>query len=434
MFLNNSLKKILFSVSFLIIFILILFFSFVLSYLYQIPKTVDLSFDAKNFWEIQSIDTMKYSRDLAREMRDSEDFENVIKEQINNIALSGANYVAIATPYDEEFILFLEKWIEAAREADLKVWFRGNFSGWEGWFGYSPIGQEEHVLKTKNFILNHSDLFRDGDIFSSCPECENGSIGDPRDTGEFDNFRNFVIREYLETKKAFKLIDKKVDSNFLAMNGDVANLIMDKQTSKAFNNLVTIDHYVEDVDGLIIDLEKIIKQNDVEVFLGEIGVPIPDIHGSLSEEEQAEWLDNFLFSLSRLDKIFGFNYWTSVGGSTALWNENGEARLAVKVLEKYFKPNYVYGAVKDELGRSLDDVEIFYEDNKKVNSGYYYEMPKSWVPNLETIFKKKGYIQRSIFISNDNNERIDIVMEKEEKTYFDKILIFINNKLNKYKK
>ena len=68
------------------------------------------------------------------------------------------------------------------RKHGLSVWFRGNFSGWEEWFGYPKIKAYEHINKTRNFIINNPELFADGDIFTSCPECENGGPGDPRDT------------------------------------------------------------------------------------------------------------------------------------------------------------------------------------------------------------------------------------------------------------
>src|SRR5690554_3348505 len=79
-------------------------------------------------WEIQSIDTMKISRDLAREKSEDETFDEIINHQVKLIAETGATHVAIGTPYDEEFIPYMEKWVDASRRYDLNVWFRGNFS------------------------------------------------------------------------------------------------------------------------------------------------------------------------------------------------------------------------------------------------------------------------------------------------------------------
>ena len=68
------------------------------------------------FWNVQSIDTMKYSRDTAREKADSKSFEEVIKRQVKDIADTGATHVGISTPYDAEFIPYLTKWVTAARD------------------------------------------------------------------------------------------------------------------------------------------------------------------------------------------------------------------------------------------------------------------------------------------------------------------------------
>src|SRR3989344_6298983 len=85
---------------------------------------------------ITSIDTMKYSRDVAREKLNSSSFDEVIDKQVSEISATGATHIAIGTPYDDEFLPFLKRWVVAARKYNLKVWFRGNLSGWEEWFGY----------------------------------------------------------------------------------------------------------------------------------------------------------------------------------------------------------------------------------------------------------------------------------------------------------
>ena len=141
------------------------------------------------WWKIQSIDTMKYSRDKAREKLADPSFDAIIEMQIRDIAQTGATHVAIGTPYDNEFLPFLKRWVDTARKYNLKIWFRGNFSGWEGWFDYPPISREEHLKLTEKFIKENNNLFKDGDIFISCPECENGGPGDPRQTNDIEGHR-----------------------------------------------------------------------------------------------------------------------------------------------------------------------------------------------------------------------------------------------------
>src|SRR3972149_11347222 len=111
----------------LIIFTILVFFA---------PKTI---LARERFFQVQSIDTMKYSRDVAREKLKDFSYDKEIETQVKNIAETGASHVAIATPYDDEFLPFLRRWVKAAREKGLNVWFRGNFSGWENWFDYEKF-------------------------------------------------------------------------------------------------------------------------------------------------------------------------------------------------------------------------------------------------------------------------------------------------------
>lgn len=299
---------------------------------------------APTMWQFQSIDTMKYSRDLAREKMKDSSFDLVIERQIEAIANTGATHVGIATPYDQEFLPMLKRWVTAARKYQLKVWFRGNFAGWEEWFSYPQISQEEHIQMSKDFILTNKDLFEDGDVFTACPECENGGEGDPRTTGKAKEYRKFLIEEYNVTKDAFEQIGKDVATNYNSMNFDVAKLIMDKETTRAMGGIITIDHYVKTPEQLAQDVEYIANEAEGKVVLGEFGAPIPDIHGLMSDEEQAEWLEKALYLLQQSNNIVGANYWVGTGGTTQLWDGAGNARAAVTVLTKYFQKkanNYI---------------------------------------------------------------------------------------------
>lgn len=290
----------------------------------------------KQSWEIQSIDTMKSSRDSAREKLHDPLFDTVIDTQMKNIAATGANYVAIGTPYDEEFYPFLTRWVQSARKYNLRVWFRGNFSGWEGWFGYPRISREMHIEKTKAFIVNNKDLFEDGDIFTSCPECENGIPISYSDTGSLHAHREFLLREYNMVKSLFSQIGKDVKANYYSMNGDVAKAIMDKPTTAAFDGVVVIDHYVETPSQLAHDVRFLAAQSGGSIILGEFGAPIPDIHGTISEEEQAAWIDEALQELKGIPEVKGINYWVNHGGTTEIWRSTGQPKSAVAVLTKYY--------------------------------------------------------------------------------------------------
>lgn len=290
-------------------------------------------------WNFRSIDTMKYSRDFAREKANSKSFDKVIDMQIKDIADTYATHVAIATPFDDEFLPFLKRWVNSARKYKLKVWFRGNWSGWEKWFDYKSIDRKTHIEKTVKFIFDNKDLFENGDVFGACNECENGGPGDPRHNGDAKGHREFLIEEYRATKNAFEKIGENVASNYNSMNGDVANLIMDKETTKAMGGIVIIDHYVEDPDQFILDIKTLSKKSGGKIVLGEFGAPIPGIHGKMTEGEQSEWLQNVLQKLFNMKEVIGMNYWTNTGSSTQLWDSKGSPRAAVDILKKYYKEN-----------------------------------------------------------------------------------------------
>lgn len=311
------------------------------------------------WWQIQSIDTMKFSRDTAGQKLNDKSFDKEIDKEMQDIADTGATHVAIGTPYDEMFVPFLERWVRSAREHGLKVWFRGNFSGWEGWFNQPKIDREEHKRLLQAFIINHADLFEDGDIFTGCPEAENGGPGDPRHTGDVAGHRQFLIDEHQIMQTSFAQIHKYVQFDANSMNGDVAQLIMDPATTQALGGIVVIDHYVPTTQQLADDVHKIAQKSGGKIILGEFGAPIPDLHGKMTEDQQAQWIHDALDKLSTMPEVIGLNYWTNKGGSTALWDENGDKpRKAVAVMKSFYTPLVLSGVVTDAHGQAVQGAEF----------------------------------------------------------------------------
>ncbi len=384
------------------------------------------------WWSIQSVDTMKYSRDLSREKMRDETFNDIIDQQIKNIAQLGATHVGIATPYDEEFIPMLSRWVSAARKYNLKVWFRGNFSGWEQWFDYKRITREEHLRLTKTFITSSAQLFEDGDIFTPCPECENGGPGDPRNTGDITGHRLFLIKEYETATAAFRKIGIGVNVGYFSMNYDVAKAIMDRQTTEALGGIVTIDHYVSSPERLISDIRTITEQSGGNVFLGEFGAPIPDIHGKMNEQQQSDWLAKTLDLLKREKRILGINYWVNVGGSTQLWTGNGTSRAAVKTINNSYSPKTITGKLVDQLYKPITNVDITsrYKKVKTDRSGQFT------IPYLsdetELRITSEDYSYRTINIS-DLTQQNKIIIEKKHLSLLENVLAYIINLFSKPK-
>ena len=339
--------------------VLIVFVAFFVAYK-VLNRAPDVPGQASSrlLWKIQSVDTMKFSRDLAREKLNDKAFEATIAQQVKQIADTGATHVAVGTPYEEEFVPFLAKWVDAARQNNIKVWFRGNLAGWEGWFSYPKISTNEHTAEVVSFITKHPELFSDGDIFTSCPECENGGPGDPRMTNDVASFRSFLISEHNSVVAAFKRSNKNVLVGLYSMNGDVAKLTMDPETTKALGGYVSVDHYVQTPEQLSADIEALVKSSGGKVVLGEWGAPIPDINGKMTDEQQADWISAALSNLSQVKGLVGLNYWTGYGSSTAIWTAQGEPRPAVSLLTGYYKPVVVSGSVVNEIDNMIEGAEV----------------------------------------------------------------------------
>lgn len=331
------------------------FFVISITFLFFLIATTPVNAQENPWWNFQAIDTMKYSRDVSREfLSDPQRFEQMAEQHVKDIASTGATHVAIATPYDEEFMPVLKNWVAAARRHNLHVWFRGNWSGWEGWFGYPKITRQEHLEKTVVFIESHPELFKEGDYFSACPECENGGPGDPRMNGDAAGHRKFLIDEHDAVEEAFRQIGIGVRSNLNSMNGDVARLIMDKETTKALGGVVVVDHYVRTPEQLNKDVSDFARRSGGKVILGEFGAPIPDINGQMTQEQQAKWLNDTLALLATNPDLEGLSYWTNMGGSTAIWEDDGTPKLAVQTLTSYFTPKLLSGKVVNTIGKPID--------------------------------------------------------------------------------
>ena len=379
-------------------------------------------------WAMKSVDTMKYSRDKAKERLNDRSFDSVIEAQVKAIAQSGATHIAIATPYDKEFLPYLTRWVAMARKYYLNVWFRGNFSGWEGWFDYpQTLTRAEHLRLTREFISQNPSLFANHDAFTPCPECENGGPGDPRQTGDREGYRTFLIDEYNAANSEFAAIGKTVAVNYNSMNYDVAKIIMDKQTTTSLGGIVAIDHYVDTPTALISDIRELAHSSGGKIFLGEFGAPLPDINGDMTEDEQAAWVEESLHKLVLEPSVVGASYWVNAGGPTALWNENGTPRKAAKVLQSYFLPKVVSGIVTDQYNNPIENV-AFTSQYSRSQSDTTGEFSIPVLPFEKNISMQMVGHTASNYAVPESGEKLKIIIEQLPKSIVDylKELIYKN--------
>ncbi len=307
------------------------------------------------FWPNQCIDTMKHSRDAARQfLADQVQAQSFITNEVEVVKNLGANCVAIDTPYDEEFSPVLRMWVDSAHLAGLNVWLRGNFSGWEGWFDYPKFtSEEQHHIALQKFLVNHSELFREGDIITPAPEAENGIIGNPWESQDRQvRLRNFLVKSYQVCNKTLADVGKsKVSCGYFSANGDVAEKILDPITIAQTGGVVVIDHYISSIERMNNDIERLGAVQKAKVAIGEFGAPIPDINGDMTQQQQADFvrglLNSFYVHKSNISLI---NYWVLRSGTTALLNDDGSRRLVAEAIADYYQPGLLYGRVVNSLG------------------------------------------------------------------------------------
>ena len=97
---------------------------------------------------------MKTSRDNAHRWKDDPKLYEYIDKELSAIVEMGANCVALDTPYNDEFLPYLKQWVTAARKKKLMIWYRGNFSEWEGWFNYKRGMSADELIKRSNAFFH----------------------------------------------------------------------------------------------------------------------------------------------------------------------------------------------------------------------------------------------------------------------------------------
>lgn len=389
--------------------------------------------NTQTLWKYQCVDTMKTSRDKARQWRYRSDLKEHIEKELSAIKGMGGNCVAIDTPYDDEFMPYLTAWVEIAREKNLFVWFRGNLSSWEGWFEY-PKGMttDELLKKMENFILKHRDLFRDGDIFTPAPEGENGGPFNQVETEEHAKFRQFLVDEHYTAQKTFKKIGKKVETNWLSMNGGLAKRMLNQKTINELEQTVAIDHYIDSAQKMGEFIGYFKDKFGAKVVIGEFGAPIPEINGVMTESQQAQFIDELSKEIYKhKDDVVGVNYWTLYDGSTALVNYDFSPREAVEIIKNYYIPGVVNGTVSNTVGDWLINIPVKTGDGLNHTTTdrlgrYSMVIPASMV-EITIGGNKYKAVSRELVINRGGEITNDVIIEPVNIGFIYRIRLVIQN-------
>lgn len=273
-------------------------------------------------WTIQSMDVMKYSKDAICNQPSSA----TIDTMTSVIASSGANFVAISTPYDNptcgSSINLTNAWITSARAKGLHVWHRHMSLSFEGI--YDTPKTKDLTAYTKqivDYILNNADQFRDGDIFTPTPEPDSAGIAGVSycpgicQFSSADEYNRWIQTTQSAVKDAFVKIDKKVQVGYYGHSGFIVwgennpdwtgKGFLTQATVDSMDGVIAMDTYPETYNGTMVkSLDGAhARWPNARLVIGEWGT----ITSGNSEEKMQE-ISAALTAAER-PYIDGINYW-----------------------------------------------------------------------------------------------------------------------------
>lgn len=262
----------------------------------------------------------------------------------------GANYVSIAVPYDNT--TKFTNYVTDARTKGFKILYRSHWNSWEGDnSANADLSAQDYLDNTYDFIINNSSLFQDGDCFAFCVECSNAN-DIPNTTypfrtgnvvgGDFDMtlYKQFCIDQVNYANSAFRTIDKKVVTSLISHVVSLLNLngetldgnvtgnnsgFNDSDIVTYFGGILSIDHYLSDSYRLTdssaywnkfsVDLDKLHRAfPNCKIMISEWGYHTTT---TITEIEREAMFSQIINILRSKDYIYGVNFWTHMGSSTA---------------------------------------------------------------------------------------------------------------------
>ncbi len=298
-------------------------------------------------WSIQSVSSMKETKDRICNQRNS-DF---IKGWVNQAVELGVNFISIETPYENpncgNAIKYTADWIGAIRDRSLKVWHRHMPLGFEGIYGVSKNKSIDYLRLMSDYIKTNKSLFAEGDIFTPIPEPQNGGIAGvtycAQSICQFQSAAQFNqwLRDAMDSAEAaFGEIGLggKIKIGYFGFDGFVAwgdnnpdwhGILEDKTVLKMGN--ITIDHYPEIVgDTMANDLNELeTRYPNFPIIIGEWGtISGGNVVAQVLSSMQA----------ARRPSVVGFNYWhLGPGGNEALITEQFTHNLQYDQVQKFYK-------------------------------------------------------------------------------------------------
>jgi hypothetical protein len=300
-----------------------------------------------SMWEIKSVSSMKETKDKIC----GQDNDTFIEKWVNRASELGANFISIATPYDNpscgESVAYATHWVNAIRAKGLRVWHRHMPLAFEGIYN-APKSKDDFLDLISNFIKNNRVLFAEGDIFTPIPEPQNGGIQGITDCSQgvcqFSGSQDFNkwLREAMDvSEKAFDDIGLggKIKIGYFGFDGFVAwgdnnpdwNGILEDSTVSRMGN-ITIDHYPEEVgDTMDNDLSEVeARYPGTPIIIGE--------WGTITSGDAVHQINDSMGAALNHKSVIGFNYWhMGMGGNESLINDDFSKKPQFETVQSFYK-------------------------------------------------------------------------------------------------
>lgn len=319
-------------------------------------------------WSIQSVDQMKYSKDVICSPPSDTFLDNAVTATKD----TGANTIAIATPYNNVTCsgtstdpdVLAGRWISRARTNGLRVWHRHAGTQFEGIYGQSkhrsPDGAR-HLQNIATWIHENASLIQNGDIFTPEAEPQNGGISGVTYCGssgtcQFANkadFNEWLRTAQLVTKLALKAEGFNIATTWGDPNGvfvgaygfdgfivwgndnpdHVGTSKLETATVAAMDNVIAIDHY-NSAQSMATDLDEAHTMfPSANYVIGEWGA----IASSSDSTALTATQDAFTAFAAR-SWIIGVNYWhLGPGTNEGLLRSDFTKRPHYYTVQDYYK-------------------------------------------------------------------------------------------------
>lgn len=308
---------------------------------------------------VRSIDTMNQTKDrLCAQPSDA-----FVAEWVRLAKVAGATHITIDTPYDSpscaNALDYAKRWATAIRAAGLKIWWRQMFLEFEAIYNAELIPQcngvngkncIDYVVKTRQFLSAHPELYQNGDIFSVTAEpaasrirgvnCFVTSCIFESATGSWNaipEFNKFLRDSVTTARAAFSELGLDVSVNAGGLDGFVAigydnpdwgcdspgkPHILYPETAIEIGSIV-FDHYTDDMVGFLAAVEAcypVGQYPNLQFLIGEWGPTF----GPNTPSQIAKAFNDVRVSGARF--IHAFNYWQGgPSGQEALFTNSGSS-------------------------------------------------------------------------------------------------------------